>query len=72
MPVDIEFRIDLDFEACKGCGYCLEICPRDVFGPGVKYNAKGYLPPLVSKAGDCIGCRRCFLVCPDFCLEVER
>jgi 2-oxoglutarate ferredoxin oxidoreductase subunit delta len=66
------FFIDLDFEACKGCGYCLEACPENVFEVGLTHNAKGYRPPEVARPEDCVGCRSCFMVCPDFCLDVKR
>jgi 2-oxoglutarate ferredoxin oxidoreductase subunit delta len=66
------FSIELDFEACKGCGYCLEVCPENVFDPGLDHNAKGYRPPVVARPAACLGCRGCFMACPDFCLEVAR
>ncbi|MDR1050950.1 MAG: ferredoxin family protein [Deltaproteobacteria bacterium] len=64
------FVIELDFEACKGCGYCLEVCPRNVFDPGRAFNAKGHQPPVAARVDDCVGCQGCFYACPDFCLEV--
>ncbi|MDR2368345.1 MAG: ferredoxin family protein [Deltaproteobacteria bacterium] len=66
------FSIELDFDACKACGYCLEACPKDVFDPGAAHNAKGYRPPVVARPDDCLGCRGCYMVCPDFCLEITR
>ena len=66
------FQIELDFEACKGCGYCLEACPGNVFGPGLGHNAKGYRPPAVARPEGCLGCQGCFMACPDFCLEVRE
>ncbi|MDR1309303.1 MAG: ferredoxin family protein [Deltaproteobacteria bacterium] len=67
-----DFEISLDFEACKGCGYCLEVCPGNVFDPGGVHNGKGYRPPVAARPGDCLGCQGCFMACPDFCLEVLR
>jgi NAD-dependent dihydropyrimidine dehydrogenase PreA subunit len=65
------FSIQVDFEVCQGCGYCLEVCPNNVFDPGQDHNDKGYLPPIATRPEDCLGCRSCYMVCPDFCLEIE-
>lgn len=34
-------------------------------------NSKGYYPPR-SANGDCSGCCKCAVVCPDVAIEVER
>ncbi|MDR2076257.1 MAG: 4Fe-4S binding protein [Desulfovibrio sp.] len=64
------YALHLDFEACKACGYCLLVCPRKVYAPGTAFNKRGFRPFRVTAAEACIGCLRCFHVCPDFCLEV--
>ncbi|MDR1658587.1 MAG: 4Fe-4S binding protein [Deltaproteobacteria bacterium] len=66
-----KLEVVVDFETCKGCGYCLELCPNDVFEPGQGHNAKGYRPPSPKRVDRCVGCQVCFLACPDFCLEVK-
>jgi NAD-dependent dihydropyrimidine dehydrogenase PreA subunit len=64
------YTIHLDFEACKGCGYCLLVCPRRVYAQGTSFNKRGFKAFRVAAAEACSGCLRCFHVCPDFCLEV--
>ena len=32
-------------DRCKGCGYCIEFCPRQVLEFSTGFNAKGYHPP---------------------------
>ncbi|MGQ9796798.1 4Fe-4S binding protein [Desulfosoma sp.] len=32
-------------DRCKGCGYCIAFCPRDVLQESKRFNAKGYHPP---------------------------
>jgi NAD-dependent dihydropyrimidine dehydrogenase PreA subunit len=66
-----EFIVQLDFEACKECGYCLDVCESDVFSPGSNFNAKGYRAMEVRNPQNCIGCMKCFYNCPDFCIEIK-
>jgi 2-oxoglutarate ferredoxin oxidoreductase subunit delta len=43
-------------ERCKGCGFCVEYCP------------KGYHPPKVVKASECVNCNLCEMICPEFAI----
>ena len=58
-------------ERCKGCGFCIEFCPRKVLEISGKANSKGYFPPEVNKNIQCINCGLCELLCPDFAIYVE-
>ena len=53
-------------ERCKGCGLCIEFCPRTVLAEAEEYNAKGYHPPYVIQEGQCVNCQVCILICPEF------
>jgi NAD-dependent dihydropyrimidine dehydrogenase PreA subunit len=66
-----QFSVELDFEACKECGYCRKVCHMDVFAPEERFNAKGYRPMVVMNPQYCVGCMKCFYSCPDFCIDVE-
>jgi 2-oxoglutarate ferredoxin oxidoreductase subunit delta len=55
-------------ERCKGCGFCVEYCPRDVLVLSEQFNAKGYHPPKVVKSGECVNCNLCEMICPDFAI----
>ena len=61
IPTVIEAR-------CKGCGYCIEFCPRDVLAFEDRVNAKGYLIPVNKLPEACNGCAMCEMVCPDFAI----
>jgi NAD-dependent dihydropyrimidine dehydrogenase PreA subunit len=64
------YHVEVDGEACKDCGYCIEVCPQAVFRQADYFNAKGYRPVQVELNKQCIGCRRCFFACPDFAIDV--
>lgn len=66
-----QFDVELDFEGCKECGYCLSVCHMDVFSPGARFNAKGYRAFEVKHPANCVGCMKCFYSCPDFCMEIK-
>ena len=55
-------------ERCKGCGFCVEYCPRDILVLSRAFNKKGYHPPVVAKAGQCVNCNLCEMICPEFAI----
>ncbi|MFQ6091368.1 MAG: ferredoxin family protein [bacterium] len=61
-------------DRCKGCAFCVEYCPKDVLEMSEEFNVKGYHPPAVVKETDCVNCRLCEMLCPEFaifCTEKE-
>lgn len=58
-------------ERCKGCGFCVEFCPRDVLVISERTNSKGYHPPEIIDDQHCVNCGLCALLCPDFAIYVE-
>jgi 2-oxoglutarate ferredoxin oxidoreductase subunit delta len=59
---------------CKECSFCVQFCPQEVLEISDHYNPKGYRPARVKsgKAGDCIACRFCEDVCPEYSIYVEE
>lgn len=59
-----ESSLKLHKEWCKGCGICVEFCPKDVLElKGGKINIKDL--------ESCIKCGQCELRCPDFAIYLE-
>ncbi len=55
-------------DRCKGCGFCVEYCPREVLVLSHAFNRKGYHPPEVDKPGRCVNCNLCEMLCPEFAI----
>lgn len=60
MPVSIASKW------CKGCGICIEFCPKDVLG----FDEKG--KSMVKNPDECNKCKQCELRCPDFAVVVKK
>jgi NAD-dependent dihydropyrimidine dehydrogenase PreA subunit len=56
--------LQLDQEACIGCGRCLEVCPHQVFAPD------GRKVKLTDRDA-CMECGACALNCPVKAIKVD-
>jgi len=63
-------EIHIIADRCKGCGFCVEYCPKSVLEMSEEYNAKGYHPPRVKDPEGCVQCQLCEMLCPDFAIFV--
>ena len=65
--------IEIDGERCKGCLFCIELCPKKSIHPSEELNLKGYFVAAFDGAKDsCNGCGICALMCPEVAIEVEK
>lgn len=66
-------RIIVDERYCKGCGLCVEACPRAciILDPDTMTD-KGYHPAKLVDEAACTGCANCAVMCPDVAITVER
>lgn len=55
---------------CKGCGYCMNACPKGAVGLSGYVNAKGYNTVMVDEE-KCVACGTCYRVCPDYVFEIR-
>ncbi|MDO9528468.1 MAG: ferredoxin family protein [Syntrophales bacterium] len=74
VPLDVDKvqvtrgKVHILEDRCKGCGYCIEFCPRQVLKVSSRFNKKGYHPPVVKKADACVNCHYCEIICPEFAI----
>ena len=57
-------KVRINKEWCKGCGICVEFCPKNV----LELDDKEKVYP--ARPEDCIACQLCELRCPDLAIEV--
>ena len=66
-------KITISKHDCKGCGLCVEACPKKILAMSEKEpNAKGYYPVFCTDMDSCIGCAFCATMCPDCVIIVEK
>ena len=61
-------RVIVIEERCKGCGFCVEYCPRDVLIISSAFNSRGYHPPTAQDESKCVNCHFCEVLCPEFAI----
>ena len=65
-------KVDIIEDRCKGCGYCIEFCPRSILAFSKEFNKKGYHPPETQKPDECVNCHYCEIICPEFAIYSEE
>ena len=65
-----EYAIQVD--SCKGCGLCIDVCPKKVLAISQEVNSKGYFPVYQVRPEDCIHCTTCCIMCPDAAISIAE
>jgi len=66
---DVSFRED----RCKGCGLCVEACPKGIITlTKDDINDLGYRYARIIDKDKCIGCAFCAHMCPDIVIEIFK
>jgi len=63
-------KVLINKERCKGCGYCVEFCPRGALMMSEELNPKGYHLAAVADESKCLGCGLCEVICPEFAIHL--
>ncbi|CAN2040186.1 Uncharacterized ferredoxin MJ0146 [Candidatus Magnetomoraceae bacterium gMMP-15] len=64
------YKHNIDVERCKGCGLCVQVCPKKVLELSSLNNPKGYFPAFQARPEDCILCGICYIMCPDVAISI--
>ncbi len=69
----MKYKWKIDTDRCKGCGLCVNVCPKSVLAISSKVNTKGYFPVYQAHPEKCVQCTTCCIMCPDVAITiVER
>ena len=66
-------KVTFNEDICKGCGLCVNACPKHILAiANDKINKKGHNPAVITDQEKCIGCAFCATMCPDCVIKVEK
>jgi len=63
-------HIEVIKDRCKGCQFCIDLCPKQALHESAELNRKGYHPVYADSDNDCPNCGLCELICPEFAISV--
>ena len=66
-------KVTFNIDWCKGCGLCVEACPKKLIELDTNLlNKKGFHPAQITDQEKCIACAMCAVMCPDTIIKVEK
>ena len=66
------YRVRIQRDLCKGCGFCVKFCPKNLLKMDTELNKRGVHPAIYAGVPeDCIGCASCAVMCPDAAIEID-
>jgi len=68
----MDYKYHIDSDRCKGCGLCVNFCPKKVLELSTETNSKGYFPAFRARVEDCVLCGICCTMCPDVAISIKK
>jgi Dissimilatory sulfite reductase (desulfoviridin), alpha and beta subunits len=66
-------KVTFNVDWCKGCGLCVEACPKKIIELDSNIlNKKGFHPAQITDQEKCIACAMCAVMCPETIIKVEK
>ncbi|MCL2070704.1 MAG: 4Fe-4S dicluster domain-containing protein [Oscillospiraceae bacterium] len=64
-------KFNLNFERCKGCTLCINVCPKGIIEmQSERLNKSGYFTAECKDQDACLSCALCAVICPDCAIEI--
>jgi 2-oxoglutarate ferredoxin oxidoreductase subunit delta len=57
---------------CKGCGLCVDACPKHIIAFAGHLNSQGYYPAVCTDQSACTACTLCYVTCPDGAITITK
>lgn len=64
----IRSTITVDENLCKGCGYCVNECPKQILALLPAQSRIGFNTVHIVDPEKCIRCRKCEFICPEMAI----
>lgn len=64
--------ISIEPRYCKGCGYCIPVCPKGLIQIGSQKNHLGLNCAEQPNSEGCTACMLCSTICPDSAITVYK
>jgi 2-oxoglutarate ferredoxin oxidoreductase subunit delta len=66
----MKYKYVIEVDRCKGCGLCIDVCPKKVLAISNEVNTKGYFAAYQIRPQDCVYCSTCCIMCPDAAISI--
>ena len=68
----VKGEVNIDEGFCKGCGLCIDFCPKECFAISDRLSHRGLPLADIVQPEKCNACGVCGWMCPEFAIEVYK